>query len=422
MRKILVIILVVYSLFLFSESFPARAADKLTMNDFLATAQDDPRLQNHTELVRYLEAAPESTAYLDKIQFRTESDEFDISKQKYSLRFYPKAWGETRYNTLIAETTRKAVRTEHEALFNRALEKRYKLVLDFLETLSLINLKKRLLMVYNDRVNVLRKLSMSDLSSDASVLVSAEDRHIALQIELVQLENKLTAVVEEIKFIAGHYPEIAFDEDQLIGPEKIEEIIRDIQPGPNPDNIYLREKRYNAELAENRYLLEKTKSKKRISFFKVQYDADDYDRPEKAFSFEMGFDLPFVNSDREDINRRKKNYLEEKLGYENKKRNTSEKITSLSRSLKRLIRQRRILADRRNNSNAEISFRKYMKMEGINPLTLLKVKESILEGDIQLARISYMIRRRYLELTDIMGRLSGEPLRNLISVFMEPIQ
>ncbi|MDM8549667.1 TolC family protein [Desulfobacterales bacterium HSG2] len=407
---------------LFSASLPAQAADKLTISRFLATAREDHQLQNHAELVGYVDgAAYESTSYFDKIEFRTETGEFDIAKQKYALRFYPKTRDEIRCGSKVAETSRKAVRAEHRVLFNRALQNRYGLVLDFLETRTLISTKKELLTVCDDRITVLRKMSVSGLSSDVGTLVSAEEQYVALRMELVELDNKINGITEEIRTIAGYPAEIGFDEKDLIGPERIGEMIPDLRAVPNPDNISLRDQRLKTELAETEYMLERSKNKRFLNFFKLGYDAGDSDEPKRAFSVEVGFSLPFGDSGTKDTTRRKKSYLKEKLKYENEKRRVSEKVRELSTSLERLIPQYRILVSQKSDSNAEISFRKYMKMEGINPLILLKIRESILKSGVRLIQIGYLIRRQYIELMNMTDRLSEDPLKNHISANTEDI-
>jgi hypothetical protein len=405
------------SISFFSVSFSY--AESVTISQFLDTAENDYRLKNHDELVAYFRDAPVSTPYLDKVELRAETEEFNPEKQKYSVRFYPKAWGETECSNRVSETVKKVVRAEHEALFSKAVADRYELALDFLETLSSLNMRKELLLVYDDQITVLRKMSAGDFSFDVSTVVAAEDRYVSLQLEVVELENKITAIIEAIKSISGYHKEIRFDEEGLISPETVGERIRDFQPVSQPDNIRLTHQKLETELAENKYLLETAKSKKYLSFFKVEYDIEKHDELEEAFSFEVGFNLPFVSSDREDIHRRKRNYLEEKLKYEAETRKAYEKISALSNSLNRLIRQHQILSDRKTSSNAEISFKKYMGMKGVNPLTLLKIRESILKSDVQLNRITYLIRRHYIDLMNITGKLAERPLKNYLLVNSE---
>jgi len=393
----------------------------LTMRAFLKTTEDDYQLKNHDELSTYLENATGSTPYLDKIEFRTETREFDPMKQKYSLRFYPKGWGETKYNRMTAKVTRKANRVEHEAYFNKALRIRYGLILDYLETMALLELQKKLLAVHEDRVSVFRKQSMSDIYFDLNTLIIAEDEYIKLRLNHVELKNKLTGILHKIKLAANNDQGIDFNTQNLISVDKIKGIINTLKPDPAIDNIYLKDRRLKIEVAETKYNLEIAKSREYISLFKVDYDSDDYGDLDKAVSLTIGFNLPFINPDKEAINRRKVGYMSEKLKYEAEKQENSEKIISLTRSLTRLIDQHAILLNRKTNGNAEISFQRYLKMEGIDPIKLLKIRESILENDVRLAKIYYRILGRYIELLNRCGRLTEGPLRNFISARMEAI-
>jgi len=387
--------------------------DSLTIERFISTAEYDSQLKEHNELVAYMKNAPVSTPYIDKIELRTETKEFDIAKQRYSIRFYPRGLGETEYNKIVAETMKKAVTAEHEVIFNTILQYRYSLVLDFLETLSLLNMKKMLLAVYDDQVIVLKKMSLSDLTFDVRNLVSAEERYDDLKFELIDLENRINSVIEGIKRITDYYySEIIFDEKEIIKPEQIEKAVHEIQSVQNHENILIKCQDVKTELAKYQYDLEKAKEKSYISFISLNYDSDEYDNAEKAFSVEAGFNLPFVISDAEKIISKKKSHIEEKLKYEYEKRASSEKIKSLSASLRQLISKYRNLAILETESDAKISFKKYSEIEGADPLTLLKIKETILKRDIQLNELCWLIRRQYIELIDITGKLSERPLRN----------
>ncbi len=401
----------------FSKAFPESGTNALTTDRFLTTAENDSRVKNHSELVKYLENAPAGTPYIDKIEFRTQTEEFDITKQKYSLRFYPKALGETGCSRKLSETAVKAARAEHEVYLNAALVQRYELIIDYLETSSFLRLQKKLLTVCDDRITVLKKLSMSNISFDINTLIAAEDRYTELQLDIAELENKVVYVIQKIKLAAGSDARTAFDENRIIRVEMIEKMFSNSEDIFVPGRIWLNSHKLKTELAKNQYDLEKTKDRDFLSFISLDYDTGEDDGLEKSFSFEVGFNLPVINPNRDEITRRKKSWLEEKLKYEDEKRAASERILALSGSLKQLIRQHNILVNRSKDSNAEVSFRKYMEMEGINPLILLNIKESILKNDVRLNRISYLIRRQYLELMNITGRLSEKPLKNYISGF-----
>ena len=63
----------------------------------------------------------------------------------------------------------------------------------------------------------------------------------------------------------------------------------------------------------------------------------------------------------------------------------------------------------------------YRHLEGVDPLILLKMKESILERDISLGKIQYQLYTKYVELFDVMGKLSEKPLRNYLASTQEQV-
>lgn len=397
----------------------AAELDTITTNKFLSTSYSDYSLESQREVLEYLENSTSSTPYMDKIEFRTFSKDFEISKQKYALRFYPKGWSETKYNNLLTASIMDAYSVEHQVYFNKALLRRYRLILDFLETTEQLRVTQELQDVFDDRLSVLRQQT-GTLAFDVGEYIQAENKYTNLQLDLVKLKNKLTGIVHKIHIAADSISEISFDSDGLVDIEDIVREIDSLKLNPDSDNIYLKDRKNKIERAKIKYNIEKAQERDYLSFFQLEYDRDNYNKKnKKAYSFDIGFRLPFINSDRENINRRRVNYIEEKLKYEGEKRATSERIESNIRSLSRLINQYRIVTDKKANSDARSPLEAYMKMEGINPLSLLEIRESIINNDRQQSQIFYSILFNYVELMDLVGKLSEKPLKNYISKGME---
>ncbi|MDY6950411.1 MAG: hypothetical protein SWE60_02785 [Thermodesulfobacteriota bacterium] len=404
-----------------TDSFAETRAGGLELNAFLASAEKDYGLKDHRELVNYLENAPGSTPYLDKVEFRTETEDFDIDKQEYTLRFYLKGWGETVSGEKLSERTKEAARIEHEAYFNRALRQRYELILQYLETASLLRLKHEVITLYEDRISVLKKQSGSSLSFDVNALIAAQDAYTDLRLEVTKLESQMSNIRDKINLAAGSEEKILFNEEKMISVEEIGQMIKNLPSDSEVDNIYLRQSKCRVELAEVRYHLEKAKDRDYLSFVEVSYDTNESAALQEAFCVQLGFRLPFITSDREDTNRIKASYLKEKLKYEEEKRATLERVVSLCRSVEGFIRQYHILADMGGRADPEASLKTYMKTKGVDPLELLELRESILKTDIRLNEISYQIRYQFVELMDIVDKLPEKPLKNYISANMEEI-
>ncbi len=398
----------------------AEKSEEITINSFLLTAKYDYSLENHQELLDYLETASSSTPYIDKIEFRSSSEDFEIAKQKYALRFYPKGWGETKYNNKLAESIIDAYTVEHEVYFNLALKKRYILILEYFESFELRRIMHELLAVYDDRMSVL-KAQTGTLAFDVSEYIAEENLYTELQLDMVKIENKITGIIHKIHLAADTEAEVSFRDRQLVDVEEIIHVVSSLEFDPELDNIYLMDRKNRIARARIKYNIEKARDRDFLSYLQLEYDGDNYKNSEKAYSIDLGFKLPFINPDREDINRRKVNYIEEKLKYEEGKRATSEKIKSILRSLNRLFSQDKLLAERRETGDASNPLETYMKMEGIDPLYLLDIRESMINNDKQQSQIYYMSLYKYIELIDLTGKLCDRPLRNFILKGMGPI-
>lgn len=403
---------ILISLFLFAFSINAQ---KLTIDEFLRSADDDYKLKNHSELLSYYENSSMSTPFLDKIEFRAELEEFEDLDQQYSLRFYPKGWGETKSGNRVVKIKKKENKIEHEEYFNSALEERYELLLGYLETTALLQKHKDLLSVYKDRVTVLNNMAQTAEDFDVITIISAEDKLIDLQLDIVDLEDELTKITHKIQVATGKDVEIEFDEESIVDVSDIKELLPNSESYPKIENIYIRNRKLKIELAKSKYELEVAKTRDYISFFNLGYKTEDYKEPNDAFSIEIGFKLPFINPDRDDINKRKADHIEEKLKLEYALRDNSEKVISITRSMNRMFAQYDILAQRTENGNATTSFKKYMKMDGINPITLLKLKESMLKSDMKLIKIRTNVRLKYVQLINVLGKLTEKPIRNYLS-------
>ena len=83
--------------------------------------------------------------------------------------------------------------------------------------------------------------------------------------------------------------------------------------------------------------------------------------------------------------------------------------------------QYQFLEARKNDVDAESSLKRYLEMEGVDPLILLSIRESILDNDIELLEIKFSILRNYIRVLDTSGELSRKPLKNYLSMKQEPL-
>jgi len=396
-------------------------AAEISISDFLATAKKDYLLGYQREKADYLNQASSNSPFFDRIELRTETDEFTLSQQSYSVRAYPNGLGTTKNGQKVFQTTLESTKSEHDLLLHQALKKRYLLVSDLLDSRKLLALKKNLLDLYADRVTVLKR-KIHGLDFDVNDLIRAEDDCTGAQLELIDFENRIQTIEDEIRVYLPAAVSIEFDTGSLAGVDVIEKTMPQCKAVPGKDNVHLRNRNARLELARSRYELEKSENRKYISFLEAAYDSDDRRHNSgEVFSVQLGFRLPFINSGRLDINRRKLAFLTEKRCYAEFKNMLSENIRVFAGRLHSLLRQYEVVLANKKLGGIESSLKSYMRLEGADPLALLELKESILKRDISLANIQHEIFLNHIELLDVSGKLSEPPLKNYFSASLEPI-
>ncbi|MCB9554509.1 MAG: hypothetical protein H6707_00300 [Deltaproteobacteria bacterium] len=393
------------------------AGQTLSAAAFLSSAKDDLRVRNHRELLDYLASAARDTPYIDRIELRTETDNFDILRQRYALRVYPRGWGETSSARNVHYARSIAKRYEQRRLLIDALAERYELLLEYVEVKQLIALYQSLLATIGDGIAVLRRLTgVVQSRIDLNPLLTAEDRYVDLQLDLVRLEDRMTSVSHKVLALAKGAKQIGFSADQLKDVQSIAAVARELAKSKaTPNNVDLETRRAEVGLAQARYRLEVARQHDYLSYLALEYDTQFRDSSQRAFSLNLGIKLPFIRRDSDDIDRRKTAHLSEKLRYAQAVYRARERQRSVLSSLERLVRQHDILIRRKTTGDAKTSFERYRKMEGIDPLALLRLKQSIIEGDIRVVRLERSIRTRFVQLLVLLGRLDGPPLTNQLS-------
>jgi len=398
----------------------ARPASPLSISRFVATADHDERLTYQAEKISFLKQSSSNTPFLNEVELRTRIDEFASDKQRYAIRLKPNGWGESRDGQIVYHATLAYNEAQQDFFLNEALRDRYTVVIDYLNNQQLIALNEALMALYEDRVNVLKQ-SGGDLAFDPNDLIDAENEIIQLELELINLKNKTVTITDEIRKRIPVEAPILFDTADMIGIKGIETVLTTIGPVVEKEHVFLKEARIKAELSDAWYQLEKSENRKYISFIEAAYDTDDRNDFEKAVTLQFGIAIPFINPNRLDANRRKLESLKDKNDYLNLKVEVTQDVIRLSRDEKRLIHQHEVLTKKLENSKTRSSFDMYRKMDGVSPLILLKLRESILKTDITMAKIMSQIYEKYIRLLAVSGKLTEKPLKNYLSSNLEVI-
>jgi len=394
----------------------ALAEEPLTIHSFLMSAKDDYHVKNHKELMDYYKQAPKSTPYLNRVEFRTETESFDFYRQKYQIRLYPKGWGETSQNRNLYDATNRVYEIEQQELFSAALMNRYGIVLNYLRDKSLAKIIKALLEVQNDRLYVYRKKSTALNNFDVQEITKADADYVELELDLIALEDSLINAERKVHEHIRKNVLISFEDSKILSVDDIKKQVIASHSTQIDIQNFLKEDQGKIRLAEAKYRLEIAKERDYFNFFVLEFDTQDREEPRRAFSIGFAIKLPFIHPDRDDVLRRKIDVLEEKVKYEEAKMKFRERLFTLSRHVLRHIEQYHVLKKRQEHSEANVSLKQFLQMDGVDPLTVLEIKESVLKGEIRLAKLNSTIRSEYIELMYLLGKFAQKPLKNYLEL------
>ena len=390
------------------------------VKDLLNSAYLDIVYRSQKEKLDYLRFNPFKVPLLRRVEFRTETHEFELSQQEYAIRISPNSFGERKYNKKYYETSVRINEIRNKEALNEALSERYKYVINLIKTSKIFRLKQQLELLLEDRMNVLNQ-SRNTVDFDYEDLLNAEDDYHDLQLDLIDLERQVQRLKTKINQFMGLQESFELDTTGFVDVNFIEIYANTLSLGIDPSNLEVAKSMENVVLAEYDFKEEKAHRNNPIGFFQTSYENDFNDPFRSDLRLSFGIRLPIANSSQPRLNRLYLRQLDRENDLEITKDDVSRKIAQSMEDLGILILKYKTTRSWIEEDNTETSLRRYLSIEGISPLILLKIQESIILKEIILGDLEKKIFDEYLKLLKHIGKLVEQPLRNYFSKGFELI-
>lgn len=405
-------------------------AQTAPVSTFILKALKQGDLKDQKKIISYLEGSSGNMPVVDDIEARIRNRAFEFDRQRYTLRVEPRGLGETRasknyYNATVKRQKQKKDVMEHEFLTDR-----YTFIIELLNRQAMYRLHKKLITIYEDRINVLQNQA-EGMKCDLSEIIKAEDKLTELKFENIEQDRRIKKMENNVAKELKDDGLTTFDTSGFIDVESIGRNIDTATFTIDKSNVYLKYDQLDFKREKTRYNLETAEGRRFLSFLEFSYDhgslVDEVDRKSegkdydfnRAYLMEVGIRIPYINVDRHDMHRRKMNYLKAKEDCKDLERKLKGRLKKDVEDIKLLVSQYGFLKARRDDVKAESSLKKYLEMDGVDPLILLSIRESIIENDIELEKIKFDIFRNYIRLLDTSGKISDKPLVNYLSMSRE---
>jgi len=344
------------------------------------------------------------TSWLEELEFRTETRDFDIDQQQYTLRFKP-----TTKKLRDAQTNLSNLLKE-EFLLKKALFGNELLVDAYKEWLELVMLQKEitihndLLVIYGDIEKVLLKLSQANQLNVKDFLEVKSD-----------ISNATIAIQTSEKIMSDYLADTPINTDDLLSLEELKfALTQQILPFPS---IMSKQQDLNKNaVLEAEMALEQIEQKKLFDFFQLQYQGPHTDGLEERISIGTSINIPFSSKRSLKIQELELEQLIllEETQYEQavKKNKINKEKIKLERLLDNYMLTKNELQIQQEEAMKFLV--KIMQKEGVTPLLLLYNKVEQRKQALDLLKLKEDIYNTYIDYLEVTELLFVVPFRNFL--------
>lgn len=336
-----------------------------------------------------------NASWVDGMDIRTETDEFNFNRQRYLFRVAPSTPKIREAQTNLHQLYLTKAGLQSSLLRKDFIEIAYEEVLFFYEAFQKKAIKEELLTVLQDQEKVWGKLSQVSQEIPKDWLEIQED--------ISQLEID---IYKEVNFLKSWQAEGQWlDWKDLIAADSILNKL-----GNNVNSHFqLQAREYDVEnlIVEREEELEAAEQKKLLDFVQVEYSGPHEDAFEERVSLTAAFRLPFSSSRKlkmEEIAIEKEMLQEERLAEKQlnkyKEKDSRRKLELL---VEELIFSKKLYAEQSKKMLAIAQ--KSSALRGDNPLFFLYQKEAQIEKKLEVLKLEMAIYAEYLDYLKLTEQL-----------------
>lgn len=393
----------------FNDSF-----SQFDMEGFLSTSRSDISLNPSQSKLDFLNENNFNGPWLSRVEFRTRSNDANISQDDFRLRFTPANPAELKANKRYYNKQIVLLNLEYQEALNKALKQRYLIMVNHLFEFEKVAYLEKQLDVNRQLIEMMN-LGSGTYSMDLGDLIDAESNELDLNLSIGNAKIELKEIVYLINEVYEFNGEINWNEEEIIEVQGILNLFEEFKAHPTGEHIYLTKIDQKNALAAERFNIEKSETLRNIGYFQAEYDVDRGNESSEHFGYQIGIRIPIVNPDKPDLNRRKLALMDDEEVLEEKKDEYRREMELAVLRMEHYAHQyyeinKKLTAFSKQNFLSLQSPEKSPKISD-----LIKLNEFHIELRDRKNSVQKKIYETYLNYLDLNGKLSEAPLRNFLS-------
>ena len=391
---------------------------QITATTFLATAKTKNTVLRQQDKVTALKSMPYSLPFLEKVNFQTQTDRFQLQRQEYQTRASFNGWEEMKKEKLWKKATINVAESEQEVLFQDILLDRYAALIEYRYAVNALNLYRRIYAVFADKRDVLQKMAKLSVDFNIEDLIKAEDNAFQFQQKITDKELGIQQIEQLSQFITQSKDTFQLDTSTWIPLSKIRDLVANL-PLNASKNALLTRQEAKINLAQAVYDVEKASTKKIVDFAQLKYGKRPTNQLTTEFSVGLGFVVPYRGSSKIALNKLAIKQLEERNQLKNIQEDLDLQLFTQQKELEATFKAYDLATQQVAESRTLYSLDHYMHLQGSSPITLLRMQELVLLRQSRLIDLEHEALIKYIKLLSATGKLSAMPLQNYLSANLE---
>ena len=410
-------VFVVVFAFVFVENNNAQST--ISTRSILATAKN----KNNVLLQERKIETMANTSYLfpliDKVGIQTETDRFQLQRQEYTGRVWFNGLSESKTQNQRKQTNLMLERAQRSVLFQDVLFDRYVLLEAYRHAQKSLDMSRRLSTVFADKRAILQRMAILSPEFNVEDLIKAEQSAFDFQEKTLDAEGSMHNISHYWQRIVNAVDSLQLDTTGWIPLSMVRRLVTEL-PNNALKNPQLARQEARISLLQADYEIEKAQDKKILDYAQVKNQTrSNKDFVYREWSVGLGFLIPFRGSSKVALGNLALQKVEEENKLQNTKADMDDQIFKIRQDLNLIFQTYDAINQQIADSQTTYSMEQYAKVQGAQPLVLLRMQELILQRQAKLIALEHSAFQNYLSLLNLSGKLSELPLVNYLSAGLE---
>ena len=345
------------------------------------------------------------TSWLNEMQFRTKTKDFDFEQQSYTLRMSLNSKARRKAEIQLFRQLQEAANVDQYTYGAIFLKMAYEDWLAIYSTNQTLQLHKNILVSYRDIETVLLELGQFNNLNIKDLL--------KVQRDITDVEITIQTLQKEIQY---YLPDQEADFSDMITVENIEQmmngtllVVKNVRQVDQRSNL-------KSTMLASELAIKELEEKQWLDFIQVEFGGPYGDPFREKISIGAGFKIPNAKAGQLAIEEIKieQDQLERKIKTE--RAIQEEKINRKKQELIALLEKGKLfktLTNRQNTKAAEI-VRLATQAEGATPLLMLTTNVEKIKQQLDLLKIEIEIFESYIDYLALTEQLFKRPFKNYL--------